>query len=150
VPVQNSLSAETLGQNISGCTVVVMFNSSSQSFLSHVVGVPHDDFPIMDGVGYFVYVANNSTFEVPGRSIAKVNVTILEDWNTIGWFNVNSTTAESLGQSIIGATVVIMFNASTQTFLSHVVGTPHDNFTIAQGMGLFIYTSEASIWHGEG
>jgi len=150
VPVQSSLSAETLGQNISGCTVVVMFNSSSQSFLSHVVGVPHDDFPIIDGVGYFVYVANNSIFEMSGRSIPGVNVTILEDWNTIGWFNVNSTTAESLGQSIIGATVVIMFNASTQTFLTHVVGTPHDNFTIEKGMGLFIYTGEASIWHGEG
>ena len=33
----------------------------------------------------------------------------------------------------------------TQTFLTYAVGTPHDNFTIERGMGLFIYTAKASI-----
>jgi len=43
-----------------------------------------------------------------------------------------------------------MFDPVTQTFLSHVVGVPHDNFNIERGMGLFIYTTETSYWHGEG
>jgi len=34
--------------------------------------------------------------------------------------------------------------------MSHVVNTPHDNFTIERGMGLFIYTTESSVWQGEG
>ena len=37
----------------------------------------------------------------------------------------------------------------TQTFITHVVGVPPDNFTIERGMGLFIYTDEANYWHGE-
>jgi hypothetical protein len=82
--------------------------------------------------------------------ITMVSVPIYNSWNMIGWFNLSSTTAESLGQNISGCGVVTTFDAETQTFLSHIVGVPHDNFTITQGMGLFIYTSEASIWHGEG
>ena len=43
-----------------------------------------------------------------------------------------------------------MFNAETQTFLTHVVGIPHNNYQITAGMGLFVYVTEESIWHGEG
>jgi|GEM_PF-4624174 len=150
VPFTNSWTAETLGQNISDCTVVIMYNSSSQTFLTHVVGTPHDDFPILDGVGYFIYVAMDSVFVIRDVPIASINVIIEEDWNLIGWCHETTTIAESLGQAINGTTVVIMFNSTGQTFLTHVVGTPHDNFNIERGMGLFIYTDEASIWHGEG
>jgi len=45
---------------------------------------------------------------------------------------------------------VTMFYSETQTFITHVVDVPHDDFQVTAGMGLFIYTSEASIWHGEG
>ncbi|GEM_PF-3404321 len=150
VPVDTSWTAESLGQNIEECTTVALYNASTQSFLTHVVGVPHDDFPIMDGKGYFVYVNNDNTFTAKGLPIMGANVSIQEDWNVIGWFNSNSTTAESLGQNISGTSVVTMFNSSSQAFLTHVVGVPSDNFTIEQGMGLFIYTTEASYWHGEG
>jgi len=150
VPFDNTLSAETLGQNISGCTVVSMFNGSSQSFVSHVVGVPHDDFLILDGVGYFVFCTCGSIFSRPDSSIVSVNVAIYDDWNMVGWYHTYTTTAESLGENISGTSVVSMFDPVTQTFLSHVVGVPHDNFNVERGMGLFIYTSEASYWHGEG
>jgi len=150
VPFTNAWTAETLGQNISDCTTVIMYNSSSQTFLTHVVGTPHDDFPILDGVGYFIYVTMDSVFVVRDVPIASINVTINWDWNLIGWCNETTTTAESLGQEINGTTVVIMFNSTTQTFLSHVVNIPHDNFNIERGMGLFIYTTEESMWHGEG
>jgi|GEM_PF-3433931 len=150
VPFDNMWTAEILGENISGCSVVTMFESSTQSFLTHVVGVPHDDFPIMDGVGYFVYCTRNGFLSVADVSIPGVNVIIHEDWNIIGWYHDYLTNAESLGGNISGCSVVIMFDAKTQIFLTHVVGVPHDNFTIEKGMGLFIYTIEASVWHGEG
>ena len=150
VPVENTWTAETLGENISGCEVVTMFNATTQTFLTHVVGVPHDDFPILDGVGYFVYVANYSIFNISGSTILTVDVTIEEEWNIIGWYHELPTTAEALGQAINGTSVVSMFDPLTQTFLTHVVGIPHDNFSITQGMGLFIYTNESSFWHGEG
>ena len=150
VPFNNSWTAETLGKNISDCNVVSMFNASTQTFITHVVGAPHDNFPVENGIGYFVYVTIDSVFVIRDVSIASITVSIEEDWNLIGWCHETTTTAESLGQEINGTTVVVMFNSSTQTFLTHVVGTPHDNFIIECGMGLFIYTSESSMWHGEG
>jgi len=68
----------------------------------------------------------------------------------IGWYHDYDTTAESLGASIDGCTVVCMFDASTQTFTTHVVGIPYNNYQITAGMGFFIYTTEESTWNGEG
>ena len=150
VPNTVTYTAETLGENITGCSVVVMFNASTQTFLTHVVGVPHDDFPIIEGVGYFVFCAKDSTLNMLDFSIPSVNVQIYEDWNMIGWYHEYSTTAESLGENISGTSVVSMFDPVTQTFMTHVVGVPHDNFAIERGMGLFIYTDETSMWQGEG
>ena len=70
------------------------------------------------------------------------------EWSLIGWWQGHVTDAETLGQYIHDCTVITMFDRETQTFMSHVVGVPHDNFTITQGMGLFIYASEESIWDG--
>ena len=150
VPFENNWSAETLGQNITGCTVVIKFNASSQTFLSHVVGTPHDDFLIEDGVGYFVFCTQESMLSIRDLPISIVNVSVYEDWNMVGWYHNYSTTAESLGQVIYGCSVVTIFDAVNQIFFTHVVGIPHDDFIIKQGMGLFIYTTGASVWHGEG
>jgi len=69
-------------------------------------------------------------------------------WNLLGWFQVYTTDAETFGQWFAGCFAVSMFDASTQTFLSHIVGSPHDNFIIDQGMGVYIYTTYMSIWDG--
>jgi hypothetical protein len=150
IPLTNTWTAETLGQNITNCTTVTGFNGSTQYFTSHVVGTPHDNFPIQGGRGYFIYVTNESTLTLTGLAHKSVSVPIFPSWNLIGWYHGQFATAESVGQNISGCNVVIMFEAETESFLSHVVGVPHDNFNIERGMGLFIYTDEASYWHGEG
>ena len=150
IPTENIWTAETLGENITGCSVVTMLYGNNDTFVSHVVGSPYDDFPILDGVGYFIYLGHDSYLNMTGLPITTVNVPIYIGWTLIGWYHDSATTAESLGQHITDCTVVSMFNGSTQTFLSHVVGSPHDNFPVTQGMGLFIFASEASMWHGEG
>jgi hypothetical protein len=148
VPVGNEWTAETLGKNISTCTVVSRFNGSSQTFVSHVVGTSHDNFPILDGVGYFIYLTHDVSVNMTGLPILSVNVSIYVGWNMVGWYPGSSISAESLGTQINGCSVVSLFNGSSQTFISHVIGTPHDNFTIHQGMGLFIYATTHSWWTG--
>ena len=149
-PLEQDYTAETLGDAINSCTVVSMFNASTQTFLTHVVGTPHDDFSIEEGSGYFIYVNQTTTFTHVGLSIPEITVPIFKEWNLIGWSKDTSTTAESLGMTINNTTVVTMFDAKNNTFVTHVAGTPHDNFIITRGMGLFIYTDKNSIWHGEG
>ena len=150
VPVENTWTAEALGQNITGSTVVIRFNASTQTFLTHVVGTSHDNFPIGDGVSYYVYCTSDTNLTMTGLPLETTTVHIYQGWNLIGWFKETPTTAESLGQSIAACTVVIRFDGATQLFTTHVVGTPHDNFTLTRGMGLFIYTTSESDWHGEG
>ncbi len=150
VPFDNSWTAETAGENISGCSTVCRFNASSQTYVTHVMGIPYNDFPIVDGTGYFVYCTVDSIFSMPDLSITSVNVSIFEKWNIVGWYHEYATTAGSLGENISNSTVVCKFNAKTQSFTTHVVGIPYNNFTIERGMGLFIYTTEASYWTGEG
>ena len=150
VPLGTGYTAETLGKKSSNCTVVVMFDGATQNFTTHVVGTPHDDFPLLDGLAYFVYVTSDSYLNVTGFPIAAVNVSIYRLWTTIGWYHDTATTAESLGQVITNCTVVSMFNATTQTFTTHVVRTPHDNFPIKKGRGVFIYVLTSSWWTGHG
>ena len=148
IPVENDYTAEDLGQAIDGCTVICMFDASTQTFATHVIGIPHNDFPILDGCGYYVYTTTDSIFTVSGLPIETVNVPLSNGWNLIGWYHNYSTTAESLGQSIAGCTTVTMFNAEDQTFTTHVVGIPHNDFQITAGMGLYVYVNESSIWYG--
>jgi hypothetical protein len=75
---------------------------------------------------------------------------LYQGWNMIGWHHDYTTRAESLGQNITGCTVVIMFDGKTQSFVTHVVGVPWDNFSIRYDRGIFVYTNTCNIWDGEG
>jgi hypothetical protein len=148
-PTENIWTAESLGRNITGCSLVLLFNASTQEFMAHVVGNNYDDFPIRDGAGYFIRVSNDTVFECKGRPIPSVNVTIYEGWNTLGWYHDYPTNAQSLGENT-SASLVLMYNATTQEFMTYVMNSGYDNFIIMQGMAVFIQTIETGWWQGEG
>jgi outer membrane protein assembly factor BamB len=150
VPLDNPWTAETLGENISGCTTVCWFNASSQSYVTHVVGIPYNDFSLVDGVGYFVYVAGGSYLNVTGLFIDSVNVTLYTQWNLIGWYKETATIASSLGAVLDGCTTICMFDAVVGSYVTHVVGIPYNDFSITSGMGLFISNDTSGWWHGQG
>jgi len=63
VPTVNGWSAETLGENITGCTTVSMWNASLQTYDTYIVGGPPTfDFTITCGMGLFVDVTTESTW----------------------------------------------------------------------------------------
>jgi aminopeptidase YwaD len=150
ISLENTWTAETMGENITSCTTVCRFNASSQTYVTHVMGIPYNEFPIQDGVGYFVYVTSDSYLNVTGPSIASVNISLYTQWNLIGWYKETSTIASSLGAALHDCTTICMYNATTGSYTTHVVGIPYNDFSITQGMGLFIYTTSNSYWTGEG
>ncbi len=150
IPVENTYTAESLCDEIFGCSVILTFNALNQTYLTHVVNTPWDNFPIENGHGYFVYVTSNTTFTVTGTPIETVTVDIHSGWNIIGWFHFYNTTAESLSQQIEGCTVISMFDAITQTFVSHITKASLYNFIIETGMACHLYTTQETIWYGEG
>jgi hypothetical protein len=150
IPLAHQLTASTLGGAIDSCTVICRFNASSQSWVTHVVGIPYNDFPIIDGLGYFVYVNNNSILNVTGYPLESVTVSIDAEWNLIGWYHDSVTSAASLGENITDCTTVCKFNATSQSWVTHVMGIPYNDFFIERGMALFIYATTESTWQGEG
>ena len=150
IPFDTEWTAENLGNPsiILGCTVICMFDAQTQTFLTHVVGTPHDNFPLEPGVGYFIYLTGDTSTTLGGKAIAEVSVSIYTNWNMIGWYQDYNTTAEDLGIAIPGTTVISMFDAQLQQFNSHVISVQHKDFVITRGMGLFIYTDQTSQWDG--
>ena len=55
-------TASILGDSISNCTIVSMFDADLQTYKSYIVGVspPSADFAIKPGMGIFVVVDNSS------------------------------------------------------------------------------------------
>jgi len=150
VPLDSNWTASLLGGTITGCTTICRFNGDSQTYTTHVVGIPYNDFPILDGVGYFVYVTHDSFLNVTGLFIDSVNVSVYTSWNLIGWYSETVTNASSLGCMLNECNTICKYDAVTGSYVTHVVGIPYNDFSITQGMGLFIYTDASGWWHGQG
>ena len=67
-------------------------------------------------------------------------------WNSIGYFNITATTAETLAQNITNCTAVAYWNTTLGRFVTHSVGTDISNFTVKKGEGALIYTKTGSVW----
>ena len=148
ISIQNNWMASSLASNITGCEFISQFDSMNQTWWTYT-GNPASDFLILDGYGYLVYTTTNSNIILTGTPIISVNVTICSGWNVIGWFNNYNTTASSLKQNITGTQFISRFDPITQSFWTYT-SNPASDFTIGKGMGLLLYTTTASVWHGEG
>ena len=154
VPCSHTFMASSLGAAVPGCSIVAYWNATSSMFQSFLVGIspPGMDFAVQDGMGYFIYVANDTVFSQRGAAISGVNVSLAVGWNTIGWYNQTATNASSLGAAVDNCTIVAYWNATSSTFASFLVGIspPAMDFRIERGMGVFVYVTASSTWHGEG
>jgi hypothetical protein len=151
VPVEKDWMASDLGQIIQGCTQVSFWNNSLNCFQNYLVDFPDpdDDFVIEPGRGYFVYVTIDSVFSITGLPLNDVHVPLGIGWNNLGIFRRDSTTASKIGSSIPGCTQVSYWNNSLNRFQNYLVDfpDPDDDFLVTQGMGLFVYSNELSIWN---
>jgi parallel beta-helix repeat protein len=153
VAVANTYTAASLGQNLSGCSIVARWNASAGMFQSFVVGVsPGDGFALEDGVGYFIYMDSSGLLSDIDVPIAHVSVDLYQGWNTLGWYNDTATNASSLGSAVGNCSIVACWNTSSSTFESYLVGVspPSVAFRIERGMGVFVYVTKPGVWHGGG
>lgn len=149
IPFCNEWYASTLAENISGCEMISWFDAENQTYRSYIVGSSGYDFKIMNGRGYFVLVNTGSVFALNGNMISHVSLPVEIGWNCLGWFQLDNTTASSLGENISGCSMVSFFDAVNQTYKTHVVGSSGYDFIITRGMGVFVYTDQKSTWYGD-
>ena len=152
IPVNTSMWASDLAENVSGCTSVSKWNASLQTYDTYIVGGPPTfDFPIRNGHGYFVDMSNSDTLVVQGMPIDNVSIPLEVGWNLLGWYHEDETTASSFAENITGSTSVSKWNASLQTYDTYIVGGPPTfDFIVTRGMGLFVDVDETSTWYGQG
>jgi len=146
IPLHSNFNASSLLAYIP-CTIILKWNESMQDFMVYVQGSPYD-FSIDDGHGYFVAVNKNTTFFFVAPVIAGINITLLQGWNSLGWFKEEQTNASNIYNSIAYCNIILKWNNSKNDFDVYVPGSP-DNFVIEQGNGFFVSVSQQSQWHGE-
>ncbi len=152
IPVQTNWRASDIADNLTGCMSVSRWDAVNQTYKTYIVGGPPTfDFIIEDGFGYFVEITGFDTLSIMGYPINSVNNPLKIGWNLIGWYHEYNTMASSLAENITGCISISCWNASLQTYDTYIVGGPPTfDFTINQGIGLFVEVTEESIWYGDG
>ena len=147
LPCINDYNTSSLYENISGCSIILIWNATAQQFDVYVPHAPHD-YVIEDGKGYFIAVEYDTIFSLEDLPIESVAIHLYVGWNAIGWFNETPTKASSLYTKINGSIILLKWNASSQDFMTYVPQAP--DFSIYRGEAVLIAVNQESIWHGEG
>jgi len=124
---------------------IVMWNATSQSYISHVDGFHINDFELDGGNAYWLNLMNETEFEFNGYRYARnVTINLSEGWNLIGWVNASEINAQGV-MDMIGAEAMIMayYNTTTGEHVSHVNGLETNNFVISNKMGYWLYLNES-------
>ena len=150
LPVDNNLTAQSLMDLMGCCTIMLDWNGVTQSFVVHVDNLLGNDFPILNGHSYIFFITENCTFTVEGSPVDTVSIPLFHQWGVLGWPFNYSTTAESVGNSIPGCTLVIIFDPNIQYYKTHVVGKPWNNFPIEKGTCFEVYVTMDSYWNEQG
>ena len=150
MPVNKTWNASQLAANITGCKVVVRWDSVNQRYVDYIVGInaPNNkDFEIELGYGYFVGVDRETWFNITGETIPQQELTLQPKWNVIGWYGLTNTTASWLLNNITNATTIVNWNATAQRFGDGFFDGPSPDFNIGVGEGIFVYVSPPSSVH---
>jgi hypothetical protein len=150
--IEFDFMASEIAESIEGCLTVNKWDNINQTYKPYIVGGPPDfDFQITPGIGLFVEVEKSAEIIICGSPALSPSVNLEILWNLLGWYNQTPTTASSLSENITGCLTVNMWDSINQTYKPYIVGGPPDfDFTIYEGMGLFIEVDTESTWNGEG
>lgn len=146
LPLSTTHNAETLAQNITNCSHVGYWNTSLQKFMVYEKGSGINNFELVLGVGYYIYVDTKSRIDITDITPSTTTVDLNIGWNSIGWYNFTKTKAENLGQSNTNCTAVAYWNVTIDRFIVHPINTDISDFDIERGRGVFVYVNTPSIW----
>ena len=138
IPVENDFMASTLAEEIQGCISISRFDVEEQTYKTYIVGGPGGfDFPIEDGIGYFVLTSTGSLLTLDDVPLENVQVDLVEGYNLLGHYEEQATSASEVFRTTQGCVEVKAFDAENQVDL--VYDSPDDqDFVISRGMGYFV------------
>lgn len=138
--------AEDLANAVPNCTHIGEWNANNQQFVFYVKNTGVNNFALEHGIGYMVYTNNSSSLTLTGMNITSTTINLNIGWNSIGWFNITATTAETLAQNITNCTAVAYWNVTLGRFITHPTNTEISDFAVERGCGYFVYVTKESTW----
>ena len=106
------------------------------------------NYAIQPGRGVWIDVAASVSSFVYGNLTAGPlypTVSLQSGWNNVGWSLTGVTNASSLAALVTGCTAVSIWNATTQSYTTYIVGfssTTYD-FSVSEGMGVLVWSPAA-------
>jgi hypothetical protein len=156
IPLNNSIKTakdvfSSVGSNASAISRLNPFTQTTQSFLNIGDGIGNN-FSIVQGEGYELHVAGNTTWTIVGKPFASAKtLTLIKQGSNPGnnWIGLpvptTLTDASSVLSSVgVNATSIKRLDPSTQSFVQwNGTGT---NFQTKNGEGYEISVSGTTIW----
>jgi hypothetical protein len=140
--------ASTLG--LQNGDLVSGWNTVTQRYdQSYVVGSGRNDFAISASTGYWIYANSAETLRlngtVPTTTLNRsITVNTGGGWVTLGFASLNSTRhADDVASMYTGGSIsaVVAYIPSTETYISHVVGSERNNFRLGPGEAYWIWVT---------
>jgi hypothetical protein len=136
-------TADLLMKEINGATRITRWDKDTQRYVSHIKALPINNFYIEPGEGYFVYVEKTSEFNLKGIALPSLTIDMARGWNLV------SIPVKCYAEdvcNITGSIRVIMFNETTQFFVTHIKYFPIHNFLTEEHKGYFVKVEKNLVW----
>ncbi len=131
-------TAESFG-TLAGADVISSWSNVSQRFTTHIIGFPLNDFPLVNGSGFFVHVAAGKSLAIAGTAVGAAAPVLGTGWSLIGWTGSAATTASAYGATLAGVDALSRYDSVTQSFTTHIMNFPLNDFALQPGDGVFAH-----------
>ncbi|UCE45947.1 MAG: hypothetical protein JSU93_03525, partial [Methanobacteriota archaeon] len=125
--------------------VVTMLDIEQGKYKSYVAGMSLErDFPVVTGIGYFVYVTADTAFTLKGTFESQPKTSLLSGWNFIGYSSLRPIMASELLDKVEGSygLVLTYYNEDEGKYESYIAGSsPERDFLVSSGNAYYIWVS---------
>ncbi|MBI5305488.1 MAG: fibronectin type III domain-containing protein [Chloroflexi bacterium] len=140
--------ANAINNQGGGCTEVDRWYSSGWD--SHVIGLPFNDFPIQQGMGYFLKCNKANTWSYQGTGLTQgIPLSLFTGWNLVGVpYAPSAQTAESLtdGMNTQGGNCPEADRWLNGGWDSHLNNVSFNDFAIEANKGYFVKCTQPSAY----
>ncbi|UCE91290.1 MAG: hypothetical protein JSV90_07725 [Methanobacteriota archaeon] len=122
---------------------VTMLDNGQGKYESYVAGMsPERDFPIVTGLGYFVYVTADTAFTLRGSFESQPKADLVSGWNLIGYSSLRPVMASELLEMVDGSygLALTYYDKDEGQYESYVAGFSSErDFVVTPGNAYYIW-----------
>jgi len=122
---------------------VTMLDSDEKKYKSYVAGFSLErDFPVVSGVGYFVYVTADTAFTLTGTFESRPSTDLVSGWNFVGYSSLKPVMASEMLEMVEGSygLALTYYDTDADKYVSYVAGFSSErDFLVTPGNAYYIW-----------